>query len=457
MEGYTYAACRSMQNIQCLIQCNGSCSYCHKYCIKVDKQNYVVALPGVEENIIRLNSTFLHNTKISSSAINEAKAKAKRRDKKAPVGTAIGYLEMYMRSIGEKCVRSDLRYAEISTNTYANRSGYLKPPPPPPNVRGNNQDGVELGIIPQNIRRELNFPPWRLFTDSQITILEGLKDSPLSVDKVTVFSIRPPELRHIFDQLGNYYRWFSIGGKLHKRTELLTEIDIDVTKCCWIDGLHRQVFLRKSAKKEVLHYLDTENSINRDCDHIREMIEFVKRIFWLDNLVNSNAMISDDERKEMKWYSNNLLIEDKEKHLPIPVYSCIKPTMGFKFILHLLLSMGHFCTEPDLLRHRTLRESFKHAKLIGDSNEEEDLKQYSDNILKEYFIKQLCTYPNSHRVIGYWFVVAGELLDSVLIDNKMSNHDMPPSQQASLMESTGMLTFNICFLLLHKSTVSDSL
>ena len=430
-----------MQNVQCLIQCNGCCTYCHKYCIKVDKQNYVVALPGVEENTINLKSTFLHNTKISSSAINEAKAKAKRRDRKAPVGTAIGFLEMYMRAIGEKCVRSDLHYAEICTNTYANRSGYLKPPPPLPKVGEDTEDGVELGIIPQNIRNEQNFPSWRLFTDSQITILEGLKDSPLSVDKVTVFSVRPPELRHIFDQLGNYYRWFSIGRKLHTRSQLLPKFDINLTRCCWIDGLHRQVFLRKSAEKEVLDYLNTEKSINLDCDHIRDMVNLVKRIFELENMVNSNAILSDDEREERTWYSNNLLIEDKEKHLPIPVFSCIKPTMGFKFILHLLLSMGHFCSEYDLLRHRTLRESFKYAKLIGDSNEVEDLKQYSDNILKEYFIKQLCTYPNSQRVIGYWFVVAGELLDSVLIDNEMSIHDMPPSQQASLMESTGMFKF----------------
>ena len=114
-----------------------------------------------------MKSRFLHNTKISSSAINEAKQKSKQRDRKAPSGIAIGFLEMYMRAIGEPCVRSDLGYVEISTNTYANRSAYLKPHT---NISTNVEDGVELGIVPQNIKEDLNLPLWRLFTDSQITI-----------------------------------------------------------------------------------------------------------------------------------------------------------------------------------------------------------------------------------------------------------------------------------------------
>ena len=295
--------------------------------------------------------------------------------------------------------------------------------------------------MPQNIKEELNLPLWRLFTDSQIMILEGLKDSPLSVDKVTVFSVRPPELRHIFDQLGNYYRWFMIGNKEIKRNELVEKIDEDLTQCCWIDGLHRQVFLRKAAEKEVLHYLNNEDSIDLECDHIKQMVEHLKRVFWLENRMKRNDTLTENERIECEWYSRNLLVEEKQKHLPIPVFSCIKPTMGFKFILHLLLLMGHFCLEHDLLHCGTLRESFRYAKLIGDSNEEEDLKQYSDNILKEYFIKHLCTYQNSHRVIGSWIVSAGEQLDSVLINNEMAIHDMPPSQQTALMESIGMILF----------------
>ena len=73
-------------------------------------------MPGSQENDISLKSRFLHNTKILGSAINEANEKSKQRDRKAPIEIAIGFLEIYMKAIDEPCVRSDLRYIEISTN-----------------------------------------------------------------------------------------------------------------------------------------------------------------------------------------------------------------------------------------------------------------------------------------------------------------------------------------------------
>ena len=39
--------------------------------------------------------------------------------------------------------------------------------------------------------------------------------------------------------------------------------------------------------------------------------------------------------------------------------------MGAEFILHILLSLGRFATERDLLLHNSLRDCFKAAKLIG--------------------------------------------------------------------------------------------
>ena len=55
---------------------------------------------------------------------------------------------------------------------------------------------------------------------------------------------------------------------------------------------------------------------------------------------------------------NNLVYnDDHEDHLPIPVFSYIRPTMGTQFILHLLLSLGHFSTEIDLLVHPNIKES----------------------------------------------------------------------------------------------------
>ena len=46
---------------------------------------------------------------------------------------------------------------------------------------------------------------WRLHTDNQLLILDDLKLSNMSVDKVTHFRLRPPELLQICDKLGDCY------------------------------------------------------------------------------------------------------------------------------------------------------------------------------------------------------------------------------------------------------------
>ena len=62
------------------------------------------------------------------------------------------------------------------------------------------------------------------------------------------------------------------------------------------------------------------------------------------------------------------------------LFSYIRPTMVTQFLLHILLSLGRYVTELDLLQHSTLRESFWYAKLIGSCNDEESLKKYSDEV-----------------------------------------------------------------------------
>ena len=64
----------------------------------------------------------------------------------------------------------------------------------------------------------------------------------------------------------------------------------------------------------------------------------------------------------------------------IPVHSYIQPSTQHQFILHLLLLLGRYETEMDLVRHASLRDAFRYAKLIGNNNDEESLLQYNDNI-----------------------------------------------------------------------------
>ena len=82
----------------------------------------------------------------------------------------------------------------------------------------------------------------------------------------------------------------------------------------------------------------------------------------------------------------HILYEDDLRHLPIPVFSYIKPTMGPRFILHIMLSLGDFDTELDLIPHPTLRDSLRYAKLIGENNDEDSLQSYSNSLLKKFIL-----------------------------------------------------------------------
>ena len=124
--------------------------------------------------------------------------------------------------------------------------------------------------------------------------------------------------------------------------------------------------------------------------------------------------------------------DSENDHLPIPVYSYIKPTMGTQFILHLLLSMGHFSTEIDLTLHATLRESFRYAKLIEPQNNHASLLEYSNQLLRKFIETQLIYFPNSKRIIDSWIIAAGELLEEVIVNDSIPISDMPPVQQTTL-------------------------
>ena len=69
--------------------------------------------------------------------------------------------------------------------------------------------------------------------------------------------------------------------------------------------------------------------------------------------------------------------------------------------------------------------SFCYAKLIGESDNANDLQAYSDVILYWFLIEQLTFYPRSKRVIDDWTIVTAELFDIIIIHNNIPITDMP--------------------------------
>ena len=88
-----------------------------------------------------------------------------------------------------------------------------------------------------------------------------------------------------------------------------------------------------------------------------EMYDWLKKIYLLSKTERNE--LNERELKELDFAEKSLLFDDGCKHLIIPLFSYVKPTLGPRFILHLLLSLGHFETELDLLLKPSLRDSLR--------------------------------------------------------------------------------------------------
>ena len=90
VESKTFFACRSVQNIQSLVHTNGINKYWCKYVSKID-QNDIIIVKANSHNSNKLQNEgyFPHNSKITTSAINEKKTSENKRSNKYPTGRAV--------------------------------------------------------------------------------------------------------------------------------------------------------------------------------------------------------------------------------------------------------------------------------------------------------------------------------------------------------------------------------
>ena len=223
----------------------------------------------------------------------------------------------------------------------------------------------------------------------------------------------------------------------------------------FIDGLLNQIKVREEALSELHEYLhdtiglpDDDDENYTDIKSIIDLFDDIEQVLGADDL-------NDDQEAFKVHVKNNLLISHGQFYtLPTPVFSYTRPSNGAQFILHLMLSMGEFDTEIDLSLHSSLRESLRYCKLIGPSDDPDDLTSYSNNLMVRYFEEQVVTFPNSKHVLQSWIVQAAELFDSVIIDNELTTADLPAVQQSTLFNE--IEEKNQAFIEKVKSNVIDA-
>merc|ERR1712086_725141 len=210
-----FAATRSMQNAQVISGTNGVSAYVVKYTVKLDQGNRVAVWADSHSGaILRGEETFLHNTKITGSKMNEDRAFKKSRDFTKPNGRKIAFTEMQQQLLGYPEVMTNLRFVRIQTKPFEQRSttsvklqrdGSVKRP------TGNEVDSEATTSPSEKARRRKREEGVfdRFLTPSQMLLYRGR----VQYDEVTQFSLRPVELLELCPKLCNYFRWFVITEK----------------------------------------------------------------------------------------------------------------------------------------------------------------------------------------------------------------------------------------------------
>ena len=149
------------------------------------------------------------------------------------------------------------------------------------------------------------------------------------------------------------------------REQLESSIQVSLSSTMWVDGLQNQVRLRTKAIKEVQEYIESIEVQGRRNDPKNKMISIFTEIFRLNTCSHENAYFDDvDDVLQWKFIKDHMLYDDDQRHIPVPVFSYIKPTMGPRFLLHIMLSMGEFETELGFILHPTIRDSLRYVYVM---------------------------------------------------------------------------------------------
>ena len=87
----------------------------------------------------------------------------------------------------------------------------------------------------------------------------------------------------------------------------------------------------------------------------------------LHHVTQNCANLNNTDQISLDFANKHLFYNDgNDEHLPIPLYSGYKPSMGPNYILNTLLSLDRFSTERKLLLNETQRGCFHNSKFIGE-------------------------------------------------------------------------------------------
>lgn len=432
--------------------------YLCNYCGTVDKRAYSHISANKETGNPEVEIEMLANTKVPANRIaDEKKSKEKNKKNTTKVqGSIIGLTQVFGHLLKSPEVYCSESFVSIPSLPLEDRRGvkttahfeFHKAADAKEYVHQTFDRESATGIANVDARHDsvrgreaLKLPTWRQFNTNEQMILRDQLCAHVSMDNLTWFSIRPPELRCINMQRDyiQCFFWKKIytkppheaGVAADTKTEHMLKNGI-LWDSPWIDGVERRIYIRRKGIEMIISkygakmcpevkllfhslYHKHHGTYHHYCPtHYQEQIH---------GNINLDTFLHKDDAHVTK--------------LPLCVIAPIKPTRSNKFIIHLILSMGTFSNEVDLWgKASTIADVFYNAKLLRKNpSVEAPTSKDVDLILAKYIDEQLFYLPIAMSSIQKYALQAHYILTTAIISNSLPDMGMPGYLYTSLYRS----------------------
>jgi hypothetical protein len=462
-----FSIIKSSCNVKC---CDHYMSnrYLSKYAAGVDDDTIVHIKAQQGTGHLQVQTEYIGNVKITSNRIAQiAKENKKyRRTHHNIVGRMISDPEIIGLILKYPQVRCSETFIRIPTVPLEDRPGVKKRPKlcfqdACTATRFVHDDSNDISSAASPIEYRQNLRTLgidRKFTSTELIIIRDQLCAPVSIDNMTSFGIRPPELRFV-NSPTDYLCSFIIrkeslkkvdiindDGTKSKRLQSITERDLhfDLFKSGWIDGMDRKVYLRKAGIQNFIQLYDDKFPDDKTRLLFHSLYYCIHQEFHSSTTINMQHQIqfkiNDPEFNINQFIHNN----DNANKLPIPVYNCIKPNNIMRFLIHIVLSLGRFNNEVELWDATDIRTVFQNAHLLPQQLNETNLNEAIQTIMKRYIQEQLHFIPSGTMSFDKYVIAAKYSIQRSLLENTINDVDLPSCLYTSLFQNANELckTYN---------------
>ena len=428
--------------------------YLAKYVASIDQYNVIRITPPTKDeakDTLKVDGKLQLNTKITGNRIHHQRNQPKTsgRFPKGKQARGINISEAYMLHFNYDPILTNIEWIHVPTQPYEDRPARERITPLKkmadavaaaaellPQSRSMNLDRM---VACHLVRQRLQCVRWRMFTANQVKKAVDDLQSPYTTDFITLFGMRPPELRFVMNP-ALYAKWFKrvpFAGNLTKQIETCNK-NLHPTRLeqsSWIDATTATVRVRKLAVPLVIAHLET---CKATCFHhstttassARQSMLILFRLIRTSIAFKNNPheplqqlgrRQNRDHQAELETCFKRFVCESDKTRLPTTWFSSVRPTQPNRFLIHLLLSMGNFVEEYSLFNQPTLRHSFVHAHLLDEA----DVHGSIDKVARSYITQQLAGLPAGTNTFDRYAVAAYSTIRELFLNNEFHTTEIP--------------------------------